>query len=102
VHPGLVADLDGDGDVGEQVRAAADDRVLRVPGGVGVEVEEVGVAHTGAGWPAGDGVPDGLEQHAGGEPPVVEAERRRPVEHRRHGRVGPQDREEALLVAHTR
>ena len=48
--------------------------------------------------PPGEGVPDRLEQHAGGEPPVAEPERRRPLENRRHRRVGQHDLEEPLLV----
>src|SRR5712691_4162676 len=59
----LVADLHLRGDVGEGMLRRPDHRVLGLPGQVGgVEVEQVVVLDAMARGPAGDWVPDGLEQ----------------------------------------
>src|SRR5260370_8535646 len=79
VHSGLVADLDRDGQVSEDLAPGPDHRVFSVPGQVGaVEVGEVIVENACLGWLAGDHVPDGLIEAPGAQVPSGQAHPRGP------------------------
>ncbi|MNP52806.1 hypothetical protein D3C76_1472220 [compost metagenome] len=74
VDTGLVLQFDVDVEVVEQLAAGLDDLVFGFPGQVWVEVEDVVVLYAPIQGALGLLVPDGLEQAAGGEHALVQAE----------------------------
>ncbi|MGY3485340.1 hypothetical protein ACVW1C_003223 [Bradyrhizobium sp. USDA 4011] len=70
MDPGLVARLDRDTEMAEPRLELADDRVLGLPRGVRIEIEDVVVADAVIERPASQHVPHGLHQAAGHQPGI--------------------------------
>lgn len=99
MDPGLVADLDRADALREHGGGTAQDRVLGLPGQVGlVEVDQVIVADAVPARPAGQMIPDRLVEAAGDEAPLRQGEIAGLRQERHQVGVGPDDGGETVPV----